>query len=100
MDIVMMRFPTIIIQIVVLKPLKNNKDVFIKLTQQKVHIQITSAKASVGNGKMIDHPSPAPPLKKKKSCLFMSDGWFQKIILLGYDFFVAAIISYLAKVYL
>ena len=32
----------------------------------------------------------SPP---KKSCLFMSDAWFQKIILLGYDFFVAAIIS-------
>ena len=30
----------------------------------------------------------------------MSDAWFQKIILLGYDFFVAAIISYVAKVYL
>ena len=30
----------------------------------------------------------------------MSDAWFEKIILLGYDFFVAAIISYVAKVYL
>ena len=40
------------------------------------------------------------PPHKKKSCLFMSDAWFQKIILLGYDFFVAAIISYVAKVYL
>ena len=36
----------------------------------------------------------------QKSCLFMLDAWFQKIILLGYDFFVAAIISYVAKVYL
>ena len=36
----------------------------------------------------------------KKSCFFMSDAWFQKIILLGYDFFVAAIISYVVKVYL
>ena len=39
----------------------------------------------------------SPP---QKSCLFMSDAWFQKIILLGYDYFVAAIISYVAKVYL
>ena len=37
---------------------------------------------------------------KKVICLFMLDAWFQKIILLGYDFFVAAIISYVAKVYL
>ena len=36
----------------------------------------------------------------KKSCFFMSDAWFQKIILLGYDFFVAAIIRNVAKVYL
>ena len=34
-----------------------------------------------------------PPQKKKKSCFIMLDAWFQKIILLGYDFFVAAIIS-------
>ena len=34
-----------------------------------------------------------PQKKKKKRCLFMSDAWFQKIILLGYDFSVAAIIS-------
>ena len=40
------------------------------------------------------------PPKKKFICLFMLDAWFQKIILLGYDFFVAAIISYVAKVYL
>ena len=46
----------------------------------------------VGMGKL----SPA----QKKSCLFMLDARFQKIILLGYDFFVAAIISYVAKVYL
>ena len=39
----------------------------------------------VGMGK-----SSPPP---KKSFLFMLDAWFQKIILLGYDFFVAAIIS-------
>ena len=39
-------------------------------------------------------PPPDPPPKKKiNCCLFMSDAWFQKIILLGYDFFVAAIIS-------
>ena len=49
----------------------------------------------VGMGKW----SPPPP-PKKKSCLFMSDAWFQKIILLGYGFFVAGIISYVAKVYL
>ena len=30
----------------------------------------------------------------------MSDAWFQKIILLGYDFSAAAIISYVAKIYL
>ena len=30
----------------------------------------------------------------------MLDAWFQKIILLGYDFFVAAIIRYVAKAYL
>ena len=36
----------------------------------------------------------------KKSCLFMVDAWFQKIILQGYDFFVAAVIRYAAKVYL
>ena len=41
-----------------------------------------------------------PPPKKKNCCLFMSDAWFPKIILLGYDFFVAAIISYVPKVYL
>ena len=46
----------------------------------------------VGMGKWCPPP--------KKSCLFMLDAWFQKIILLGYDFFVAAIISYVAKVYL
>ena len=34
-----------------------------------------------------------PPPLKKKICLFMSDAWFQKTVLLGYDFFVAAIIS-------
>ena len=47
----------------------------------------------VGMGKL------SPP-QKKKSCLFMLDARFQKIILLGYDFFVAAIISYVVKVYL
>ena len=31
------------------------------------------------------------PPPKKKSCFIMLDAWFQKIILLGYDFFVAAI---------
>ena len=41
-----------------------------------------------------------PPPKKKRSCLFMLDAWFQKIIISDYDFFVAAIISYVAKVYL
>ena len=55
----------------------------------------------VGMGK---YPPPPPPPKKKErkknSWLFMSDAWFQKIILLCYDFFVAAIISYVAKVYL
>ena len=30
----------------------------------------------------------------------MVDAWFQKIILQGYDFFVAAVIRYAAKVYL
>ena len=34
------------------------------------------------------------------ACLFMLDALFQKIILLGYDFFVAAIIRYVAKAYL
>ena len=33
-------------------------------------------------------------------CLFMLNAWFQKIVLLGYDFFVAPIIRYVAKVYL
>ena len=42
----------------------------------------------------------APPQKKKVVCLFMLDAWFLKIILLGYDFFVAAIIRYVAKVYM
>ena len=46
----------------------------------------------VGMGKW----SPSP----QKSCLFLSVAWFQKIILLGYDFFVAAIIRYVAKVHL
>ena len=39
-------------------------------------------------------------LPQKNVCLFMSDAWFQKIILLAYDFFVAAIIRYVAKVYI
>ena len=39
-------------------------------------------------------------LSPQKSCLFTLDGCFQKIILLGYDFFVAAIIRYVVKVYL
>ena len=43
---------------------------------------------------------PPPQKKKKRSCLFMLDAWFQKIIISDYDFFVAAIISYVAKVYL
>ena len=30
----------------------------------------------------------------------MLDAWFLKIILLGYNFFVAAIIRYVAKVYI
>ena len=34
--------------------------------------------------------SPPPSQKKKEGCLFTLDGCFQKIILLGYDFFVAA----------
>ena len=38
--------------------------------------------------------------RKKVVCLFMLDAWFQKIVLLGYDFFVAAIIRYVAKVHL
>ena len=46
----------------------------------------------VGMGKWPLPPTP-PPKKKINCCLFMSDAWFQKIILLGYDFFVAAIIS-------
>ena len=50
----------------------------------------------VGMGKF----SPPPPQKKKKSGLFTLDGWLQKIILLGDDFFVATIIRYVAKVYL
>ena len=33
----------------------------------------------------------APP--QKIICLFMLDAWFQKIILLVYDIFVAAIVS-------
>ena len=43
-------------------------------------------------------PPPSPP--KKVVCLLMLDAWFLKTILLGYDFFVAAIIRYVAKVYL
>ena len=38
-------------------------------------------------------------LPPKKSCLFKLDAWFLKIILLGYDFSVAAI-RYMAKVYI
>ena len=53
---------------------------------------LDSGHVGMGN----DPPSPPP----KKSCFFMSDAWFQKIILLGYDFFVAAIIRNVAKVYL
>ena len=30
----------------------------------------------------------------------MLDAWFQKIILIAYDFFAAAIISYVVKFYL
>ena len=30
----------------------------------------------------------------------MLDAWFQKTILLGYDVFVAAVIRYVAKIYL
>ena len=40
----------------------------------------------------------APP--RKAVSLFMLDAWFLKVILLGYDFFVAAIIRYVAKVYM
>ena len=43
---------------------------------------------------------PASPPPKKVACLFMLDAWFLKIILLGYYFFVAAIIRYVAKVYM
>ena len=32
--------------------------------------------------------------------MLMLDAWFLKIILLGYNFFVAAIIRYAAKVYI
>ena len=45
----------------------------------------------VGMGGML------PP--KKVICLLMLYAWFPKTILLGYDFFVAAIIRYTAKVY-
>ena len=42
--------------------------------------------------------APPPP---KKSCLFVHvRGLVSKIILLGYDFFVAAIIRDVAKVYM
>ena len=39
---------------------------------------------------------------KKVVSLFMLDAWFRNIILLGYDFFVAAvaIIRYVSKVYM
>ena len=37
---------------------------------------------------------------QKVICLLMLDAWFLKIILLGYDIFVAAIIRYVAKVYM
>ena len=50
---------------------------------------LDSEHVGMGNG---------PP--KKVVCLFMLDAWFLKIILLGYDFFVAAIIRYVAKVYM
>ena len=43
---------------------------------------------------------PPPPHSKKVACLFMLYAWFLNIILLGYDFFVAAIIWYVAKVYI
>ena len=51
----------------------------------------------VGMGKYFP---PPPPIPQKVACLFMLDAWLQKIILLGYDFFVAAIIRYVAKAYL
>ena len=37
---------------------------------------------------------------RKTVCLFMFYAWFLKIILVGYDFFGAAIIRYVAKVYI
>ena len=36
---------------------------------------------------------------KKAVCLFMLHAWFLTIILTGYDFFVATVIRYAAKVY-
>ena len=43
----------------------------------------------------------SPPLHSKNvACLFMLYAWFLNIILLGYAFFVAAIIWYVAKVYI
>ena len=37
---------------------------------------------------------------RKTVCLFMFYAWFLKIILVGYDFFGAALIRYVAKVYI
>ena len=57
----------------------------------------------VGMGKLsLTPPRPPPSQKKKKEkrFLFMLDAWFQKIILIAYDFFAAAIISYVVKFYL
>ena len=42
---------------------------------------------------------PPPRLPKRVVCLFMLYAWFLKLILLGYNFFVAAIIRYAVKVY-
>ena len=39
-----------------------------------------------------------PP--KKVVCSFLSDASFQQIILLGYDFYFAAIVRCVAKVYI
>ena len=44
--------------------------------------------------------APPPPQKKKVVCLFMLDAWFLKIISIGYDFFVAVMTRYVAKVYM
>ena len=50
------------------------------------------------HGRMEECPPP-PRLPKMVVCLFMLYAWFLKIILLGHNFSVAAIVRYAVKVY-